>query len=493
MTRLPTALAAIALILLGSACGRPTPPSKLRVPEGNLILISIDTTRADRLSLYGGERPTTPFLEELAADAIVFERALSTAPSTAPSHMSMMTGLYPTAHGVMNFSNAPGPDGSRTVRQALPSGIPTLAELLQDRGYATAGFTGGGNTAGVLGFARGFDLYADSDSGMSGHNDGNLVDPGRALEWIDEQHREGTPFFVFLHTYIPHSPYVPPPKFASRFNPDYDGDIPDWETMYGGEGRNHRALDRYFWKQVDESDPEDRAHLLALYDEEISYADHLVGTLFDAFTRMGLRDDTVIVITSDHGEEFYEHGGWKHFDKLWDEVLHVPLVFLLPESRGEGRRIEHPVSSIDLFPTILDLLAVDPEISVPGESLLPRLDGARPFDDRPIVSEFIRRSRPLDDGAWEPDWYLRAVQKGGWKLIERVQRVQRTEQLYHLAEDPRERRNRVLDARAAPRLRELREIARRIEEASAAWRLPLGGSNASEETLRQLRELGYIR
>lgn len=465
------------------------------VPGGNLVFLSIDTTGADHMSLYGYERPTTPVLERLAAGALVFDNAISAAPSTAPSHMSMFTGMHPTIHGVTNFVR--DPEGEfRRLRSALPQSIRTLAEILQEAGYRTGGFTGGGNTAGVLGFERGFDVYNDQDSGLNGNSAARLVDTRRALDWIGDAARSGEPFFAFLHTYIPHSPYVPPPQFADRYNPDYAGRIPSWDEFFTeDDGRLNTAVrDRRFWEHVDEDDPADREHLHALYDEEIGYADWLVDRLFSAMLDLGLRENTVFIITSDHGEQFQQHGEWKHHAQLWDELIHVPLLILVPAIReGDGRRIAHGVSSLELLPTILDLLGLPPDDQALERSLLPRLHGTEPWTDTPRISEFIKQRTESADGLWAPTSYLRSLRTSRYKLIQRVSRRSTIEELYDLEADPGETVNVRHRPDLAQEVNRLRRASAELTTAAGELRGAMSASAPSEATLEQLRALGYIK
>lgn len=464
---------------------------ELRAPNANLVFISIDTTRADRLSLYGHDRPTTKALDALAPDAIVFDRAVSTAPSTAPSHMTMFTGLYPSMHGVMNFANPDKDREGKRVRRVLPNDIQTLAEILRDEGYMTAGFTAGGNTSGELGFARGFDQYFDRASGMTAGTGDRRFNLDIAIRWLRIAAPQPRPFFVFLHTYIPHSPYLPPPEFAGRYNADYDGDIPDWETASAEKELRGKSLDAFFWSFVDEKDPADREHLRALYDEELHYADSWLEGLLREFDRLGLADDTVFVITSDHGEQFYEHGGWKHHAQLWDELLHVPLVILTPATRGRGWRIAEPVSHIDLFATVLDLLDLGEatEQGV-GRSMLPRIVGREPWREEPLVSEYLKSIHQEDDGSWEPVEFLRAIRVGEAKIIERRSASDPSTELYV---DPAEQLDVSSRSEHAVTLERLHGISAAIEDLGRPLRTSSATAPTSERMLQELRDLGYIK
>jgi len=469
-------------------------PGELGVPRGNLVFLSVDTTRADHLSVYGYERPTTPTLERIARDAIVFDQAIAAAPSTAPSHMSMFTGLYPSIHGVMNLGFEPG-ENVRFVRRSLPEGIRTLAQILRDQGWTTGAFTGGGNTAGALGFDRGFDLYVDSGSGLSGHAGGERVDPSRALEWIRSAAGSSEPFFAFLHTYIPHSPYVPPPEFAGRFDPGYRGPIPGWKDLIDTDGlpAKGRPLNDRFWETVNREDPGDIRHLVALYDEEIRYADDLVDRLFSEFFALGLDENTVFVIVSDHGEQFGEHGDFEHHGEVWEELIRVPLLVLTPSTRNRGFRVAQPVSGIEIFPTLLDLLGLPPDPQCPMRSLVPRLERRQPWGDDPLVSEFMSGVRDEGGGYWSPRVLLRSVRTTRYKLIQRWRDQVAREEIFDLVSDPSESTNVERDLRGNRVVVELRRESDAVSKLGERLRLPMRDSEADEELRRQLRDLGYIK
>ncbi len=300
-----------------------------------VILISIDTLRSDRLPMYGYDRVSTPSLDALRGDAILYERAYSHCPLTLPSHSSMMTGLLPSEHGVRDNT------GYR-----LDPKTPTLAELLKKNGYAT----GAAVSAYVLrresGFSRGFDFYDDDVEALGkGATIGAVQRDGRltiesAQRWINE--RAGKPFFLFVHLYEPHTPYTPPEPFASRYADKYDG--------------------------------------------EIAYADSLVGNFVADLKARDLYDKSMIVLLSDHGEGLNDHGEEEHGVFLYREAIQVPLLVKLPRSAHKGKSVAAPVQLIDVFTTILGQTATPGSSrNATARSLLAFLDADAPA--RPIYSE----------------------------------------------------------------------------------------------------------
>ncbi len=481
--RLATAIG----LLLGGAClalaaGWIAPEPRLALPElrlpaprpvglpearpasnpRNLVVVSIDTLRADHLSLYGYERATSPGLDAFAADASVFESAWSQSPKTAESHMTLFTGLYPVAHGVRNLWHE---------SQRLSDDVPTLAELLRRAGYRTVGYHGGGNLEAELGFDRGFERY---------ERPGDVRQVfGRGAAWLEEAARdpERRPFFLFLHTKVLHDPYEPPPEYAALFSdPTYAGDIGLSETerrraqREGGWWLVHRR----FWEGVDFRDPADVRHLRDLYDGLIRLMDDQLTAFLERYRELGLGRDTIFVFLSDHGEEFLEHRGFRH-SSVYREVLHVPLVVRLPDAAARGRRVTAPVSLVDVLPTLLERLGLPRPEHVQGRSFAALLDGA-PAEPGPVYSEWAARG-------------VRALRVGRWKYVDR--RVAR--ELYDLSRDPDEQRDLW---EAHPRIGErLRRDAERMADATAqmAASVRRGERFGLDPDLRErLEALGYL-
>jgi arylsulfatase A-like enzyme len=300
-----------------------------------VLLLSLDTLRPDHLGAYGYDRPTSPTIDRmLAAEGAVFERAYSPFPSTPASHMTIFTGRLPCAHGVYG-----GPDGV-----ALAAGIPTLPEMLRDAGWATGGFTEDAWVTATLGFSRGFETFVENRSAKFMQPEGQARRTfGEAAAWIRAQ--ADRPWFAFVHTYQVHHPYAPPPGYVERVAPDHG--------------------------------PDRAASAIARYDGEIRYTDELLRPLLAAVDDAGGRDGTLVVLLSDHGEHFGEHGLFLHGFSLFEPMLHVPLVLRAPGLVPPGLRVPVNVGLIDVLPTVLDLLGLPPAPGVQGRSLAPLLRGER--------------------------------------------------------------------------------------------------------------------
>ena len=246
--------------------------NKIRVSKSkpNVVLISIDTLRADHLSCYGYTRKTSPNIDELAQQGAIFLNAFSQSPKTAPSHMTIMTSLYPDVHGVMNWDRKP--------TKRLDDSIPTIAEVLKNLGYTTVAFTGGGNVHPSFGFDKGFDIYSFTKKySVSGKYYG-VID--EAISWINDNYKKE--FFLFFHTYVVHDPYLPPSPYNRKYDPDYQGTIIDSVDKIKSRRSkgNSEELHNIFWESVNKKDPRDIYFIEALYDGAINYMDEqMVGPL----------------------------------------------------------------------------------------------------------------------------------------------------------------------------------------------------------------------
>ncbi len=324
-------------------------------PRPNVLLVSLDTLRADFVGAYGSRLPTTPVIDTFAAEGVVFEDALAPFPATTASHMSLMTGTYPSVHGVL------GP-GVGILSQQLP----TLAELLAASGYQTAAFTENGMIIGLAGFARGFRTYREykrPDRVSPLVTDGHVAEVVSAvLDWIDRH--PGDSFFVFAHTYEVHSPYDPQEEF------DIFDD--DWEGVAGdGVGNFKRQRNRYAG--------------------EIRYTDREIGRLLAGLDERGLAESTIVIITSDHGEAFGEHGTSSHGETAYSEAIQIPMLLRAPGLVGGGQRLRAPVSLVDVAPTVLDLIGQPVPDTVQGLSLRAALQGQRDdeLDSRTVYAEVL--------------------------------------------------------------------------------------------------------
>ena len=377
------------LMLLGAGCAVVllgwTRPSEERGGRQNLILISLDTLRADHLDIYGYGRETAPNLSALASRGTVFENAQAPSNWTLPSHASMLTGLDPAALGVLDSNDL------------LAEGYHTAAERLEEVGYRTAAFVGNGPFSYIgaeRGFGQGFEDYFHSHHPwrwwlatlprtiskaywkLVNHNTETATSElAQASKWL--WRHQDVPFFLFVHLYDIHSdshqlPYQAPEPFQEMFDPDYTGSF----TGCGPNGSCASQLLRdYVSGRVPGPPPtEDIQRMEALYDGGIAYTDNEVGLLLDRLTELGIESNTAIVVTSDHGEAFFEHGVPLHTD-LHHENLHVPLVVVDPSAPSAGIRVSDPVEVRRVAPTLLDLSGAGLDEEFVGESLL-RAEGA---------------------------------------------------------------------------------------------------------------------
>jgi arylsulfatase A-like enzyme len=354
-------LAAFLTISGGSrVSSHPLPPARSQpsfrsiAPVDNLILISIDSLRADRVGCYGNPRNASPALDRLAREGVRFTTALSTTSWTLPSHISMLTGRYLLSHGVM------------TEMDRLPDAIPTLAEVLQRGGVATGAVVSAPLLDPTYGFARGFDDFDRSTAPRKGPFDSLRAEPANegtalALRWLHQ--RAGGRFFLFLHYWDVHYDYIPPPPYDRMFDPDYTGTVT-------GEGFYHnRAINRGMRRR-------DLDHLIALYDGELRWVDDHIARVAAALEELGIAERTAIIVTSDHGDEFFEHGHKGHTRTLYREVVDIPLIIRAPGVRP-GHVVDAPVSLVDVMPTALELMGMSVPTGIEGRSLLALLTGGK--------------------------------------------------------------------------------------------------------------------
>ncbi len=444
----------------------------------NVILISLDTLRADHLGAYGYGRETSPYMSgPLVAQATTFDHALAPATATAPSHMTLFTSLAPSVHGVT----------SNLSRAGLPEKVSTLAEVLRAHGFVTGSVNENAALTARLGFGRGFDYERQFRGEMMESPLGYVRAVLRAGQAFVDRHPDQR-FFLFLHTYQVHDPYIPPRPYTKLFA---DGDDP----AHPDNVRLGRW--RYGGRPV-------------LYDREIRYLDDELAAAMDGLRASGALDDTIVVITSDHGEAFAEHGFVGHGHDVFEESVRVPL-FVMGPGIEAGRRIGEPVGLIDLMPTILDLVGVPVPSGVQGRSLAALLLGAEDvsaLDGRVLVSESWRHRAVEDGEGVVRDIPALALRKGRYKLV----RTTTTDgtfafALFDVVADPSETEDLLgegapASAEAAAVAAELIPIARRHERAgqqlAEQLQLPppdlemIDFESESPERLEALRVLGYI-
>jgi len=342
----------------------------------NIILVSIDTLRRDHLSAYGYHRETSPNIDRIAKAGARFDRVISQSPKTAPSHMTMFTSLYPQVHQVHKEYN------TKTFVKLNPV-WKTLPEILAANGYRTAAFTGGVQMSKGFGFERGFEKFEENMLRLNKQS----FEP--ALKWLGSK-KSGEPFFLFLHTYQVHDPYCPPRPFNKLYDPDYNGwIIDDWDELTRlADTRKFFPLHDVFWGGREKGvkgdelnlqllDERDTQHMAALYDSSIRYTDEMFGRFFQELEKRGILggENTMLIITSDHGEEFREHGDFLH-KKLYRETMEVPLIIYWPGRVPAGKLVRGQFRLLDLAPTILDLAGITPHPQMQGVSLKDALSSA---------------------------------------------------------------------------------------------------------------------
>jgi arylsulfatase A-like enzyme len=461
-TMLAAGLAVVVAGAVGLAACRRAPDGP---PPPNVVLITVESLRPDHMASYGGPRVTSPHMDALATEGMLYEDARAATSWTLPSHASLFTGLYPTVH------QTTAPLGK------LDESYTTLAEVLAARGYQTAGVVSGPYLRREHGLAQGFEFWDDSIAALTDFEaHGEVTSPrmeASLAAWLDDRRDPERPFFLFAYFWDPHYDYLPPPPYDRMFvGPDAR---PIDVTNYELSPVVHAGIPK-----------EELAWVEAQYDGEIRWTDEHLGRLFALLRAEGLWDNTVVIVTADHGEEFFEHGHKGHMNALYVESVHVPLIVKYPRGGPTGRDARL-ASLVDVFPTVLDLTGASAEAPLQGRSLL----RAR-APDRRVFTELraARYTGPSYTQATVKHW--EAMREGSWKLIT-VAEGERTE-LYDVATDPGETTN--VAAREPARAGEMRkELARWREDAHrlAANFRPGGQATVEAAARERLRALGYLR
>lgn len=368
------ALLSWGLTAVGLAVGIPGLDAReapYRRPGYNVLLISLDTLRSDHLGVYGYKKNTSPNIDRFAGKGLTFLNSFSHAGWTLPSHMSIMTSLYPSIHGVTDES------------KALAPGIPTLAEALREQGYRTGAFTAGYLVSKSFGFDRGFEVYKeDYHYGYETPGQGwRLEEVGNSAAYWLRGHA-GERFFAFIHCYDTHEPFLEHP-YLREFEAPYEGKLKflnsHREFVGSAEYAAHKdkipgvfTINLYYSEVINKKliplEPRDREHIIALYDNEIRYVDYFFGKLLALLDDLRLTEKTIIVLLSDHGEELFERGSIQHGGMLYEELMRVPLIISIPGYSGPQTSAEL-AQGIDVAPTILDILGVKPAKGFMGISL----------------------------------------------------------------------------------------------------------------------------
>ncbi|MDA1260950.1 MAG: sulfatase [Planctomycetota bacterium] len=480
MSRIRTSRAALPLIFALIACAKAADVPPDYGDRRPIVLISIDSLRADHCTPYGHRSETapgeesTPFLARMAREGALFENASAASPWTLPSHVTLLSGMHPREHGV------------RTRKFRIPDELELVSGRLRQAGYQTAGFFSGPFLHNVWGFGHGFDLYqpgvtylADPETGAhlaeagksdevegihaQSHSDAECAEQvvGKAIEWLERKDRYREPFFLFLHLWDPHYDYFPPAEYRDRF-------LPDGATARGDEFLNDEIP----------LTPELKRELLGLYDAEIRYTDDWIARLDAQFEAWGIADDVILLITADHGEEFLEHGNRGHHLTLYEEVMHVPMLVRAPGLVPAGVRVAGSVSIADVAPTLLDFGGAPAWPDRSGVSLRRLIAGGD--GNHTVRMDLLRPTKQLQLIGWR---------EGSEKLIYDSQ--QRLTSIFDLTSDRFERAPRSFDG--------LDEQDAFLQRAVASLRLepqtpvhPPGEVSEPEHVSTALNQAGYV-
>lgn len=413
----------------GTSVDLGTLPSGVRSGDLNLLIVTLDTTRADRLGAYGAKDVETPAFDRLARDGVLFEQAVSVAPLTLPAHASMFTGKFPPEHGIRDNG------GFFLADEQL-----TLAEVLKSNGYATAGFVSAYVLDSRWGIGQGFDTYVDEfdlsqtravSLGAIQRPANEVID--KVIPWVREVKDQR--FFGWVHLYDPHSPYRPPEPFATKY-----ADRP--------------------------------------YNGEIAFTDSQLDRLLNELDALGLTDRTVVMVLGDHGESLGDHGEAGHGFFIYNSATHVPFVIRAPYGLTKGRRVADPVRSVDVMPTALDLLGLSAVPRISGVSLAPLMAGAAELG----LDAYSEAMYPLHHYGWSD---LRALRSGRYKVIDAPR-----PELYDIDRDPAELTNLYGERRqlADRMIAQLRSLEQGFSKSEAA----LPAEDVDPEARERLAALGYI-
>lgn len=460
-------LVGIALLLAGAGCGVAPEPEPAPPARPNVLIVLVDALRADRLGPYGfTERPTSPNLDRFAAQAVVFERAVSQNGWTVPSVASLFSGVYPQTHGVLRFidprSHLEGGGEGPVLMDAMSGDHSTLAERFAAAGWATAAILKSDVINAGRGFEQGFEHFEFLSQPPKDRLDSGAQLTDATLRWLEGRGDDPRPFFLYLHYMDPHTSYIAPEPYYSRYSTGYSS------TLDG----NHGPIVAFNEEGSPPPTADDIGKLLALYDAEIEYWDSQFGRLVDRLAATGLIDETVVVVTADHGEAFWEHELFEH-RAVFQENIWVPMIIRVPGA--EPARIPQWVQMIDIGPTVVELAGVEPGPHWVGLSHAEAIRSGAPVREQPVSSEWAgERTLITPDG-------LKILLGHG------------EPRLYDLAADPGETVNLAatrgedllrLEGLLEARFREAVELKARFRAA--------GPAELDPEQVEELKALGYL-
>ena len=452
-----------------------------RAQKPNVVLIVLDTLRGDRLSCMGYPRPTTPRIDALAAQGTLYTRAFTTCFWTLPSHASLFSGLHPIQAGAT----------SETLH--MPEDVVSVAEVLDDAGYRTVGFTCNSWVSKERGFAQGFREFVEmwrSENQAGGETIERSLETiavDKIESWIASASSGDEPFFLFTNLNGVHLPYRPAAAYASQF------------LRVGSDMERVRELANITsgWSHLVGETPLSEADyeiLNDLYDGEVAWADALVGRVVDALSRAGVLDDTVVIVTSDHGEHLGEGGRIDHMSTMYDPALHIPLVIRYPRAFAPGSRVDGLVSLVDIAPTVVDLCgATDKAPAMHAETASLASERRAPLEfilagnERPMTGiKLLQTKYPGYD--WQAiDYRMRCLRAPAHKL---VWNENRSVELYNLARDPAEANN--LAESQADMQRQMMAVLAKAYEKMGSTKEHFMFESTDREALELLRSLGYI-
>lgn len=464
-----------ALLLVVTGCKRETGVDSAGFHERvrpDIILVSIDSLRADHTGCYGYEPDTTPTIDGLARAGARFLNTVSTTSWTLPAHAALFTGLYDSAHGLVD-------NGLRLADEHV-----TLAEILRDAGYNTAGFFGGPYLHPTFGLHQGFTTYLSCMTTTTDNASGETI-RRQSRERNAPSHRDITgprilerftawlgtaddrPMFIFLHMWDVHYDYIPPRRYIQMFDPDYRGNV---------DARQF-ALNKAIARGMPARDLQ---HVIALYDGEIRFTDDILGQIFAKLAEAGRLDRALVIVTSDHGEEFFEHGGKGHHRTLFEEVARVPLIIHWPRHIQPGTVISDQVRIIDIMPTVLASAGLPIPVQTQGRDLGPLLRGAEVAPEPALLELLIDKQQ------------VRALRTNDYKVVvdERRGRIS----FFDLRLDPGETKP---APQLTPRIEQVVTQLKTIVQENRVWREGLGRratkpAEVSDEMMSRLRSLGYV-
>jgi len=434
----------------------------------NVILIIIDTARPDHFSCYGYERETTPRIDQLAKEGVRFENAISASPWTLPSIASILTGLWPHRH--LAGYPVKDPETNQEGLTYLSESALSIAEILSQNNYQTAGFFQNPFVDPGFGLNRGFDTY-DYFPGDNLHIRRADMVFKQAIDWLEKYRNKRKPFFMLIHLFDPHLAYDPPAQFMLPF-------------IYGYKGKMTPPFnpDDAFLEKIRKGevkyDAEDQKFIIGLYNGELGFVDNWVGVFMDYLKDKKLYEQSLIILTADHGEEFWEHNSFEHGHSLYQELLRVPLIMRFPGKENGGSVVKERVSLVDLAPSIMTYLGIDTPfqgtgrsfISMPGAVVKPR--------ERAIIAELNRIGDPLQ-----------AIYSGDYKAI--LNRVNGNIEIYNLKDDPKETKNLFGTKQSYPPeiIDQIRGVAEAIKQLDKEGK----PATIAPEIRAKLKSLGYLK